>query len=122
MTFSFPDHRLCLATASAPDLGLLMAKRPELVPGDNPKDPPTLFFFDLTHERAFAVEKVLADEEGRFRIKTDRGVEVELRPLSLALYREKVVPKLNSKPVIHSEEDLRQYFLEEVYDSATSPA
>lgn len=125
--YLFDIHTLSLGSSNNRDLGVLMVRNPQRVSAEDPEgnaipgEPEILMFWDLVKERAFDIKKILTDESNEFKIKTSAGDEIKLVPMTLALYKERVLPQLDSNPDIRTEAQLRTHFLEDL-DATDSPA
>ena len=100
--FDWDRHEVCLAEGPR-DSYVLLALRPEQR-GD------TVVWDDGSHQRAFAVERVLTDEPDRFRFEDERGRTFTLRPLTARLYAERVREQVGG-PTLATDEKVRAFYL-----------
>lgn len=124
--YLFDVHTLSFGTSDNPDLGILVVRNPLRVPTDDiegntiPGEPEMLAFWDLLKERSFEIQTVKTDKPNEFVMKTPAGDEIKLVPMTLAIYKDRVLPKLDANPDIRTETQLRAHFLEDI-DASESP-
>lgn len=124
--FLFDTHTLCFGTSDNPDSGILIVRKPNRTLIEDPEgnaipgEPEMLLFWDTVKERAFEIKTVKTDEPNEFVMKTPAGDEIKLVPMTLAIYKDRVLPKLDANPDIRTETQLRAHFLEDI-DASESP-
>ena len=125
--YLFNVHQLSLGSSIKGNAGILVVRNPELrSEQDNdgniiPNSNQYLVFWDLMKERALRVKKTIQNDPDEFRIEIPDDITIKLVPMTLALYQERVLPKLDGDPKIKTEAQLRTHFLETI-DVTESPA
>lgn len=104
MTFDFEANPICVTNAD----GGLIARFPQRIAEGNLN---AISWISMMHERRFLVVKVLVDSPDRFEFESDEGRRFSLRPMTMELYRSKVLPELVGDPGLRSQKDLERHFL-----------
>lgn len=115
MGYDWSKHVLSYAAGPA-ETGVLIAVRPERQAIEGFPGEELVLWYDDDHQRLFEIKKVVRDDFAVFEFVDRMGRKFTLRPMDLAAYNKHVKPKIPGARSFKSEDDLRRFFTQEIYE------
>jgi len=105
-------QRPTLSSATGPrETYVAIAIRPERLPGDGFPGEEVAVWHDGDHQRCFEIAAVDRDEPARFEFTDKLGRRFTLEPMTLAVYRREVAPRIPGALEFSTDEDLLTFFV-----------